>query len=231
VKENLSNVASQDSRLAAAVNGSGTKNPNFSIGQGTSFEANQLGKIWIGDDARPISGVPGGFISADGARVYRPPAGIGGFDVYVGKHTQLDGAVIASDAEAAKNKLSTETFGFTDLQNKAAYKSTTVGLNLGMSGAFDVANKGGANGLGPSGLSLGHTSGSASGTTYAAIAPGTIEVRSDKDSGRDSTAGLSRDTAGANGSIGQIFDKDKVREQLEFQQAFGQLGMQIAGMS
>jgi len=156
-------------------------------------------------------------------------AGTGGFDIYVGKHTQLDGAVIASDADAAKNKLSTETFGFTDLENKAAYKSTTVGLNLGMSGAFDVANKGGANGLGPSGLSFGHTSGSDSGTTYAAIAPGTIEVRSDKDSGRDSTAGLSRDTAGANGSIGQIFDKDKVREQLEFQQAFGQLGMQIAG--
>ncbi|MEN4922749.1 hemagglutinin repeat-containing protein [Achromobacter spanius] len=156
-------------------------------------------------------------------------AGTGGFDIYVGKHTQLDGAVIASDAEAAKNKLSTETFGFTDLQNKAAYKSTTVGLNLGMSGAFDVANKGGANGLGPSGLSFGHTSGSDSGTTYAAIAPGTIEVRGDKETGRDSTAGLSRDTAGANGSIGQIFDKDKVREQLEFQQAFGQLGMQIAG--
>ncbi|MFY0478657.1 hemagglutinin repeat-containing protein, partial [Achromobacter marplatensis] len=156
-------------------------------------------------------------------------AGTGGFDIYVDKHTQLDGAVIASDAEAAKNKLSTETFGFTDLQNKAAYKSTTVGLNLGMSGAFDVANKGGANAIGPSGLSFGHTSGSDSGTTYAAIAPGTIEVRSDKETGRDSTAGLSRDTAGANGSIGQIFDKDKVREQLEFQQAFGQLGMQIAG--
>jgi filamentous hemagglutinin len=156
-------------------------------------------------------------------------AGTGGFDIYVGKHTQLDGAVIASDAEAAKNKLSTETFGFTDLENKAAYKSTTAGVNLGMSGAFDVANKGGANGIGPSGLSFGHTSGSDSGTTYAAIAPGAIEVRSEKETGRDSTAGLSRDTAGANGSIGQIFDKDKVREQLEFQQAFGQLGMQIAG--
>ncbi|MNV23970.1 hypothetical protein D3C71_1150120 [compost metagenome] len=156
-------------------------------------------------------------------------AGTGGFDIYVGKHTQLNGAVIASDADAAKNKLSTETFGFTDLENKAAYKSTTVGLNLGMSGAFDVANKGGANGIGPSGLSFAQTSGSDSGTTHAAIAQGTIEVRSDKDGGRDSTAGLSRDTAGANGSIGQIFDKDDVREQLEFQQAFGQLGMQIAG--
>ncbi|WLW64073.1 hemagglutinin repeat-containing protein [Achromobacter aegrifaciens] len=156
-------------------------------------------------------------------------AGAGGFDVSVGKHTQLNGAVIASDADAAKNRLSTETLGFTDLKNKADYKSTTVGVNLGMSGAFDVANKGGANKAGPSGFSFGQTSGSDSGTTYAAIAPGTIEVRSDKDSGRDSTAGLSRDTAGANGSIGQIFDKDKVREQLEFQQAFGQLGMQLAG--
>ncbi len=156
-------------------------------------------------------------------------AGSGGFDIYVGKHTQLDGAVIASDAEAAKNKLSTETFGFTNIENKATYKSTTAGVNLGMSGAFDIANKGGANGFGPSGLSFGQTGGSDSGTTYAAVAPGTIDVRSDKETGRDSTAGLSRDTAGANGSIGQIFDKDKVREQLEFQQAFSQLGMQIAG--
>ena len=57
IQENLSNIAAQDLRLAAAVNGSGTKNPNFSIGQGTSSEANQLGKTWVGD----------------GARVYRPP--------------------------------------------------------------------------------------------------------------------------------------------------------------
>ncbi|WMD19452.1 hemagglutinin repeat-containing protein [Achromobacter seleniivolatilans] len=156
-------------------------------------------------------------------------AGSGGFDIYVGKHTQLDGAVIASDADAAKNLLSTETFGYTDLKNKADYKSTTVGINLGMSGAFDVANKGKALGSGPSGLSFGSTSGSESGTTHAAVAEGTIEVRADKETGHDSLAGLSRDTAGANGSIGKIFDKDKVREQLEFQQAFGQLGMQIAG--
>ncbi len=156
-------------------------------------------------------------------------AGSGGFDIYVGKHTQLDGAVIASDAETPINILSTETFGFTNLENKATYKSSTAGVNLGMSGAFDIAKMGGANGIGPSGLSFGQTSGSDSGTTYAAVAPGSIEVRSDKEADRDSTAGLSRDTADANGSIGQIFDKDKVRQQLEFQQAFGQLGMQIAG--
>ena len=156
-------------------------------------------------------------------------AGAGGYDIHVGKHTQLDGAVIASDAEATKNGLSTETLGFSDLHNKAQYKSTTVGINLGMSGAFDKPNKGAALGAGPSGLSFASTSGSESGTTRAAVSAGTLAVRSDAGMGRDSTAGLSRDTAGVNGSIGKIFDKDKVREQLEFQQAFGQLGMQIAG--
>ncbi|CUR78181.1 Filamentous hemagglutinin [Achromobacter xylosoxidans] len=156
-------------------------------------------------------------------------AGTGGYDIYVDKHTQLDGSVIASDADAAKNGLSTETLGFRDLHNKAQYKSTTVGINLGMSGAFDKPNKGAALGAGPSGLSFASTSGSETGTTRAAVSVGTLAVRSDKETGRDSTAGLSRDTAGANGSIGKIFDKDKVREQLEFQQAFGQLGMQIAG--
>lgn len=69
IQENLSNIAAQDSRLAAVVNGSGTKNPNFSIGQGTSSEANQLGKTWVGDGATKTSdGL--GLISADGTRVY-----------------------------------------------------------------------------------------------------------------------------------------------------------------
>ncbi|WP_027350071.1 DUF637 domain-containing protein, partial [Halotalea alkalilenta] len=72
-QQNLANIAAQDSRLAAAVKGSGTANPNFSIGSGTAAEANNLGRIWVGDGARPISGVPGGLISADGSRVYRPP--------------------------------------------------------------------------------------------------------------------------------------------------------------
>ncbi|WP_406821116.1 hypothetical protein ACJA3S_05650 [Pseudomonas sp. KnCO4] len=72
IQESLSNIAAQDSRLAVAVNGNGTKDLNFSIGQGTSSEANQLGKTWVGDGATKTSdGL--GLISADGTRVYRPP--------------------------------------------------------------------------------------------------------------------------------------------------------------
>lgn len=73
LNENLTNIAAQDPRLAAAVNGSGTNNINFSIGTGTATEADSLGQIWVGDGARPMNGVPGGLVSADGTRVYRPP--------------------------------------------------------------------------------------------------------------------------------------------------------------
>jgi len=71
--ENLANIAAQDVRLAKAVNGSGTAKPDFAIGSGTATEANSLGQIWVGDGARPLSGVPGGLMSADGTRIYRPP--------------------------------------------------------------------------------------------------------------------------------------------------------------
>lgn len=69
--QNLKNIASQDSRLAAAVKGSGTNNPNFSIGTGTRSEANRLGRIWVGDGAITTSG--GGLLSADKTMQYRPP--------------------------------------------------------------------------------------------------------------------------------------------------------------
>jgi len=72
--ENLANIAAQDARLAKAATGSGTAKPDFAVGSGTATEANSLGQIWVGDGARPLSGVPGGLISADGTRVYRPPS-------------------------------------------------------------------------------------------------------------------------------------------------------------
>ena len=71
--ENLANIAAQDPRLAAAMKGSGTSNINFSIGSGTTAEANQLGKIWVGDGATMMSD-GSGLLSADGTRAYRFPS-------------------------------------------------------------------------------------------------------------------------------------------------------------
>ncbi len=70
-KQNLHNIASQDSRLAAAIKGDNGK-VNFGIGNGSREEADRLGKIWVGDGARPISDGTG-LVSADGTRVYRFP--------------------------------------------------------------------------------------------------------------------------------------------------------------
>ncbi len=72
-QQNWANIAAQDSRLAAAVKGSGTANPNFSVGRGTVAEADLLGKIWVGDGAKKTADGTG-WISADGTRVYRTPA-------------------------------------------------------------------------------------------------------------------------------------------------------------
>ncbi|MBT0728573.1 hypothetical protein HGT73_14695, partial [Rosenbergiella australiborealis] len=51
----------------------------------------------------------------------------------VGKHTQLNGAVIGSTASAENNQLQTGTLGFNSILNHAQYKveHQSVGLSTG----------------------------------------------------------------------------------------------------
>ncbi|WP_354292726.1 hypothetical protein [Paramixta manurensis] len=59
------------------MKGSDTVNPNFSVGSGSAAEADRLGQIWVGDGARLVTNqkeCPGCLVSADGARIYRPPS-------------------------------------------------------------------------------------------------------------------------------------------------------------
>jgi len=71
IKQNLDNIASQDARLAAVVKGDNGK-LNYGVGAGTKDEADRLGKIWVGEGARPTSD-GSGLVSADGTRIYRSP--------------------------------------------------------------------------------------------------------------------------------------------------------------
>ncbi|MFM5470337.1 VENN motif pre-toxin domain-containing protein, partial [Aeromonas veronii] len=76
IKQNLNNIAKLDPRLAEAVKGSGTTNPNFSIGLGTVADAERLGKVWVGDGGKLVENqkkCPGCWVSADGSLIYRPP--------------------------------------------------------------------------------------------------------------------------------------------------------------
>jgi filamentous hemagglutinin len=54
-------------------------------------------------------------------------------------------------------------------------------------------------------------------------------VRGDAGTGHDSTAGPSRDTANANGSVANTFDAQKVSDDMAVQQGVAQVGMQVVG--
>ncbi len=137
-------------------------------------------------------------------------AGSGGFDITVGNHTQLDGGVIASTATADKNSLDTGTPGWRDIHNEADYTVSHSGISI--SGAVGDSFSGNM---------------AADGSSHAAISNGTITVR-DKENQQQDIAGLSRDTAGANGSISPIFDKEKEQNRLQEVQLIGELGGQAA---
>ncbi|MQA56018.1 hemagglutinin repeat-containing protein [Pseudomonas piscis] len=150
-------------------------------------------------------------------------AGKGGYQVEVGKHTQLDGSVIASTAEADKNRLSTGTLGWSDLKNKADYtsqiQSASVSSGNGGTDGF-ISNM-------PSGTLIAYNhSGSASGTTSSAISNGTLEIRDPSLQKQDVTT-LSHDVEHANGSISPIFDKEKEQKRLRQVQLIGEIGTQV----
>ncbi|EOZ1092647.1 VENN motif pre-toxin domain-containing protein, partial [Escherichia coli] len=151
-------------------------------------------------------------------------AGDGGFDITVGRHTQLDGAVIASTATADKNHLDTGTLGFSDLHNEADYKVSHSGISLSGGGSFGDKFQGNM----PGGMiSAGGHSGHAEGTTQAAVAEGTITIR-DRDNQKQNLANLSRDTVHANDSISPIFDKEKEQRRLQTVGLISDTGSQVA---
>ncbi|EOE6860827.1 hemagglutinin repeat-containing protein [Cronobacter dublinensis] len=159
-------------------------------------------------------------------------AGKGGFDVSVGNHTQLNGAVIGSTAAADKNRLETGTLGFTDIGNKADYKVShkggTIGAGTGSGSLIGLGSSAlsAVSGAMLSGLS---NSGHASGTTQSAVSEGTIVIR-DKTGQQQDMASLSRDVANANDTISPIFNKEKEQKRLQIAQMTGDIAGQMTSM-
>nr|WP_286087760.1 hemagglutinin repeat-containing protein [Enterobacter asburiae] len=154
-------------------------------------------------------------------------AGSGGFDVTVGNHTQLDGGVIASTATADKNRLDTGTLGFSDINNKADFKTEHQGAGISTGGSIGGQFAGNmANAL----LAGGGNSGHAEGTTQAAVSEGSLIIR-DKENQKQDVADLSRDAEHANGSISPIFDKEKEQQRLQEVQLIGEIGSQAADVA
>ncbi|MEI9698436.1 hemagglutinin repeat-containing protein [Moellerella wisconsensis] len=154
--------------------------------------------------------------------------GKGGFDITVGKHTQLDGAVISSSAEADKNKLDTGTLGFGDLKNKADYKvdSQSGGFSTGGAPFADQL----AGNVAGSLLTNVNNIGKDSNTTHSAVSEGEIVIR-DKANQKQDVTDLSRNTDNAHEKLNTIFDKEKEQKRIEKNQLIGELGKQITDIA
>ncbi|MFJ4145286.1 hemagglutinin repeat-containing protein [Pseudomonas sp. NPDC089734] len=119
-------------------------------------------------------------------------AGMGGYTIDVGKNTILQGAVIASEASADKNLLSTDRLITRDIKNISDIDSYAVSgsVSSSYSGAFAAA---------PGmlfGLALNDSDKS---FTRSAVSEGVIVVRNPEGSG--DLIGLNRDTANANEAL------------------------------
>jgi len=154
-------------------------------------------------------------------------AGKGGFDVTVGEHTQLNGAVISSTATADKNRLDTGTLGFSDIENHAEYEveHQSAGISTGGSIGGDFAGNM-ANGM----LAGLNGSGNADSVTKSAVSEGTIVIRDPSKQTQD-VADLSRDVANANPGLDVIFDKEKEQNRLKAAQLIGEIGAQAGDIA
>ncbi|MCU6677675.1 hemagglutinin repeat-containing protein [Leclercia tamurae] len=136
-------------------------------------------------------------------------AGSGGFDISVGNHTQLDGAVIASTAAAEKNRLDTATLGWTDIRNGSRTEGDSY--TVALSGSSGGSNRN----LAPA-IGTGQAERTESGTTRSAISDGTLVIRNPEQQKQD-PAGLSRDTDNAHQGVDVNGDVQKVRDDLAVQ--------------
>ncbi|EOT9540888.1 hemagglutinin repeat-containing protein, partial [Escherichia coli] len=154
-------------------------------------------------------------------------AGRGGFDVTTGQHTQLNGAVIASTATADKNRLDTGTLGFSDIENRADFKTEhqSAGLSTGGSVAGNFLGNM-ANNL----LVGANHEGHADSTTQSAVSAGNITIR-DTQSQKQDVADLNRDVAHANQTLSPIFDREKEQQRLQQAQLIGEIGNQVADIA
>ena len=156
-------------------------------------------------------------------------AGKDGFDIYVQGNTDLKGGMLASKAFADKNHLSTGTFSFSDLENKADYSAIGIGASYHAYGDYDKMKPNAKNkiyntiGLAPN-LSM-PAMGKADSSTKSAVAPGRIDIRENP---TQDVSVLSRDTRNALNELGRIFDKKTVEEQQELARVFGEEAFRLA---
>ena len=145
-------------------------------------------------------------------------AGKEGYDIQVKNNTRLKGAVIDSQAEKEKNRITTGTLTWENIENKAEYKTKASGITV----STNAVSK-----LNPLGLGYVPTvpvKGKAGSTTYAAIADSIITTTKEK-----TDKEISHDTTNALNTLSEIFDKKKIEEKQEYVNILSQVGYRLIG--
>ena len=143
-------------------------------------------------------------------------AGKEGFEINVGENTDLKGGIISSEAEKDKNKISTGTLTYEDIQNKADYKAGSIGINVDTSKNAKKKDAGVTPNIGVGAKD------NAESVTKATVSEGEIEIR-DKGKQKQDLKDLNRDTKNSLNKLGEIFDKTKVEERQELAGLFGEV--------
>ena len=147
-------------------------------------------------------------------------AGQEGYDIQVKNNTRLKGAVIDSQAEKEKNRITTGTLTWENIDNKAEYKASGKGISYTNGAGIPL------NALGLLSNMVPTVKGKAGTTTRSAISKGTITI-TDKENQKQDIEKLNRDTENSLNKLKEIFDKTKVEEKQELIHMMNIVGNQI----
>ena len=135
-----------------------------------------------------------------------------GMDANIHNHTQLNGAIIESDADASKNRFKTKSLTHTDIENKSEIKTESASMGAGTGGINPMQAISSALSL------LGNTNERARSTTQSAISDN-IQIETETP---EKLTALSRDTKNANQRV-EKQDLQKVQERQEMAKVIGDI--------
>ena len=147
-------------------------------------------------------------------------AGKEGYDIQVKNNTRLKGAVIDSKAPAEKNKLTTGTLTWENIDNKAEYKASGKGISYSTGAGVPLNALGLLSNMDPTVKDRAGT------TTKSAVSKGTLTI-TDKENQKQDITELNKDTENSLNKLKEIFDKTKVEEKQELIHMMNIVGNQI----
>ena len=142
------------------------------------------------------------------------------YDIQVKENTHLKGAVIDSQAEKEKNRITTGTLTWENIDNKAEYKASGKGISYSTGAGVPLNALGLLSNMDPTVKDKEGT------TTQSAVSKGTITI-TDKENQKQDIEKLNRNTEDSLNKLKEIFDKTKVEEKQELIHMMNIVGNQI----